>query len=82
MGQGGARSPLFPHHCPLPHTPIPSVPLSLPSLPLPSPAIILWDLGFRSRLPLAKDNLRHHPRFPKKLHERVVEEVVGEGIEG
>ena len=24
---------------------------------------------------LAKDNLRHHPRFPKKLQERVVVEV-------
>ena len=28
---------------------------------------------------LAKDNLRHHPRFPKKLQERVVVEVA-EGL--
>ena len=41
--------------------------LSLTPLPLLPFANILWDLGF---LPLAKDNLRHHPRFPKKLHER------------
>ena len=30
-------------------------------------------------MPLAKDNLRHHPRFPKKLQERVVVEVA-EGL--
>ena len=54
--------------------------LSLSPFPLLPFANILWDLGF---LPLAKDNLRHHPRFPKKLHERgdggVVEGRDGKG---